>query len=113
MKTKLPFTLIKDEKLNSLKIELNFGEGKNNKEEFYPEQICALILKKIVNDSEFYILNKIGKDIKIKDVVITVPAYFNQKQREATINSAKILGLNVIAMINEPTAASLAYAINH
>ena len=79
MKTKLPFTLIKDEKLNSLKIELNFGEGKNNKEEFYPEQICALILKKIVNDSEFYILNKIGKDIKIKDVVITVPAYFNQK----------------------------------
>ena len=110
MKTKLPFTLIKDEKLNSLKIELNFGEGKKNKEEFYPEQICALILKKIVHDSEFYIRNKIGKDIKIEDVVITVPAYFNQKQREATINSAKILGLNVIAMINEPTAASLAYA---
>ena len=63
-----------------------------------------------MNDSEFYLSNKIGKDIKIKNAVITVPAYFNQKQREATLNSAKILGLNVKTMINEPTAASLAYA---
>ena len=65
-----------------------------------------------MKDSEFYLLHKIGKDIKIKDVVITVPAYFNQKQREATINSAKIIGLNVKSMINEPTAASLAYGYN-
>ena len=110
MNKKLSFALKKDEKFNSVKILLNFGEGKNNEEEFYPEQICALILKKIVNDSEFYLTHKIGKDIKIKDVVITVPAYFNQRQREATMNSAKILGLNVKALINEPTAASLAYA---
>ena len=82
----------------------------NNKEEFYPEQLSALILKKILDDSEFYLSKKIGKDIKIKDCVITVPAYFNQKQRESTYNSAEILGLNVKAMINEPTAASLAYA---
>ena len=106
MREKLPFNLKKDDKFNSLKIDLNFGK----EEEFYPEQICALILKKIVNDSEFYISKKIGKDTKIKDVVITVPAYFNQKQREATLNSAKIIGLNVKTMINEPTAPSLAYA---
>ena len=107
IKEKLPFNLKKDDKFNSLKIGLNFGK---EEEEFYPEQICALILKKIVNDSEFYISKKIGKDTKIKNVIITVPAYFNQKQREATLNSAKIIGLNVKTMINEPTAASLAYA---
>ena len=107
IKEKLPFNLKKDDKFNSLKIGLNFGK---EEEEFYPEQICALILKKIVNDSEFYISKKTGKKTKIKNVIITVPAYFNQKQREATLNSAKIIGLNVKTMINEPTAASLAYA---
>ena len=107
IKEKLPFKLKKDEKFNLLKIELNLNNGK---EEFYPEQISALILKKIVEDSEFYLSKKIGKGINIKDCIITVPAYFNQKQRESTLNSAKILGLNVKTMINEPTAASLAYA---
>ena len=107
IKKKLPFNLKKDEKFNLLKIELYFD---NVKEEFYPEQLSSLILKKIVEDSEFYLSKKIGKNIKIKDCVITVPAYFNQKQRESTYNSAEILGLNVITMINEPTAASLAYA---
>ena len=107
IKKKLPFNLKKDEKFNLLKIELYLD---NVKEEFYPEQLSSLILKKIVEDSEFYLSKKIGKNIKIKDCVITVPAYFNQKQRESTYNSAEILGLNVITMINEPTAASLAYA---
>jgi molecular chaperone DnaK (HSP70) len=112
---KLPFKLKKDEKFNLLKICLNFKdtkneEEKNKEEEFYPEQLSALILRKIINDSEFYLSKKIGRDIKIKNCVITVPAYFNQKQRESTLNSAKILGLNVRTMINEPTAASLAYA---
>jgi molecular chaperone DnaK (HSP70) len=66
------------------------------------------------NDKRFRILfiKKIGKDINIKNCVLTVPAYFNQKQREATINSAKIIGLDVRTMVNEPTAASLAYAYN-
>ena len=136
----LPFTLKNDEATNTLKIELNFHKDENNenvddkpsdskksknkkteeeiakeneeKEDFYPEEICSLILKKIIQDSEFYLSKKIGKEIKIKKSVITVPAYFNQKQREATLNSAKIIGLNVEAMINEPTAASLAYGLN-
>ena len=110
---KLPFSLKKDEKYNLLKICLNFDYGKtkgNNEEEFYPEQISALILRKIIKDSEFYLSKRIGKEIKINNCVITVPAYFNQKQRESTYNSAKIIGLNVKTMINEPTAACLAYA---
>jgi len=139
MKT-LPFKLKSDEETKLLKIELNFHEDKNNeniedkssgskkskkkkseeeiireeeeKEDYFLEEICSLILKKIIQDSEFYLSKKIGKDIKIKNCVITVPAYFNQKQREATLNSAKIIGMNVKAMINEPTAASLAYGLN-
>ena len=115
---KLPFSLKKDEKYNLLKIVINFNEESNNKEnnnkeeEFYPEQISALILRKIIKDSEFYLSQKIGKDIKINNCVLTVPAYFNQNQREATLNAAKIIGLNVKKMINEPTAACLAYAFN-
>ena len=116
----LPFKLKNDEKFNLLKILLYFNdvteqeekEGKKKEEEFYPEQISSLVLKKIIKDSEFYLSQKIGRNIVIKDAVITVPAYFNQKQREATLNSAKIMGLNVKTMINEPTAASLAYAHN-
>jgi len=108
IKNNLPFNLQKDEKFNLLKILINFND--NSEEAFYPEQIYALILKKIIKDSEYYLSKKIGKDINIKNVVLTVPAYFNQKQREATLNSAKIIGLNVKTMINEPTAASLAYA---
>ena len=133
----LPFKLKKDEETNALKIELDFHEDENNeniddkstdskelkkkkteeeideeKEDFYIEELCALILKKIIDDSEFYLSKKIGKGIKIKNCVITVPAYFNQKQREATLNSANIIGLKVKAMINEPTAASLTYGFN-
>ena len=67
-------------------------------------------MKKIIEDSEFYLSKKIGKDIKIKKCVITLPAYFNQNQRESTINSAKIIGLDVKTMINEPTSATLVYA---
>ena len=138
LKKNLPFNFKKDNERDLLKIVLDFrsdeekdesvssnisgnSKSKSKKEEkqeensddiedFYPEQICSLILKKIIKDSEYYLTKKIGKEIKIKDCVITIPAYFNQKQREATMNSAKILGLNVKTMINEPTAASLAYA---
>ena len=72
--------------------------------------MCSFILKKIKTDAEFYLSKKIGKKVEINNCVITVPAYFNQKQREETENSAKIIGLDVKTMINEPTAASLAYA---
>ena len=132
----LSFKLKNHQETNLLQIELDFNEedestdGKSKKEKrrktqeeiakeeeekryFFPEQICALILKKIVKDSEFYLSKKIGKEIQIKNCIITVPAYFNQKQREATLNSAKIIGLNVKTMINEPTSASLAYGYNN
>ena len=132
----LSFKLKNHQETNLLQIELDFNEedestdGKSKKEKrrktqeeiakeeeekryFFPEQICALILKKIVKDSEFYLSKKIGKEIHIKNCIITVPAYFNQKQREATLNSAKIIGLNVKTMINEPTSASLAYGYNN
>ena len=102
----LPFNLINDNKFNKLKIEVAIG---NKTKQYYPEQISAMILKKIKDDSEYYLTKKIGKKIKINNTVITVPAYFNQKQREATKNAAKIINLNVKGMINEPTAASLAY----
>ena len=107
---KLPFIIKKDNTFNLLKILLKFGNENNDEEEFYPEQICSLILKRIKTDAEFYLSKKIGKKIEINNCVITVPAYFNQKQREETENSAKIIGLEVKTMINEPTAASLAYA---
>ena len=107
----LPFDLEEDKDLNQLKININFKtSGKNlNVKEYYPEQVAALILKKLIKDSEYYLAKKLNKEIKIKDVVITVPAYFNQKQREATYQAAKIINLDVKRMINEPTAASLAY----
>ena len=69
------------------------------------------MLKQIIKDSEYYLFKKIGKKIKIKNVVLTIPEYFNQKQRKATKIEAQIAGLNVKGMINEPTAACLAYSL--
>jgi molecular chaperone DnaK len=77
-----------------------------NGRKYTPEEISAFILKEIKNRAE----EALGD--KIKDVVITVPAYFNDNQRQATKNAGKIAGLNVLRIINEPTAASLAYGIS-
>jgi len=82
-------------------------------ESFYPEQIAAMILKKLILDSQNYLSELIGKPIQLENAVITVPAYFNQRQRESIIQSAKIIGLSSIKLINEPTAASLAYAYKY
>ena len=105
--TDLPFEVRQDDELDQLKININFKDEGNKR--FYPEQISALILKKIISDSEYYLQRLLNKHLNIRNAVITVPAYFNQKQREATYQSAKIINLNVKRMINEPTAASLAY----
>lgn len=71
-----------------------------------PEEISALVLKKLVEDASHYL----GEPIK--DVVITIPAYFNDAQRQSTKDAGRIAGLNVLRIINEPTAAALAYGLD-
>ena len=79
----------------------------NGKEETYaPQQISAFILGKIKADAEAYL----GE--KVSNAVITVPAYFNDAQRQATKDAGAIAGLNVLRIVNEPTAASLAYGLD-
>jgi len=74
--------------------------------EYTPEQISAFILKKIVKDAESFLGQKIRK------AVITVPAHFNDNQRQATKDAGEIAGLEVVRIINEPTAAALAYGLD-
>ncbi len=82
-------------------VEVAMG-GKN----YRPEEVSAMILQKLKQDAE----TRLGE--KITDAVITVPAYFNDSQRQATKDAGQIAGLNVLRIINEPTAAALAYGLN-
>ena len=91
------------------RIKRKMGTGEKTKirgKNYSPEQISAFILQKIKKDAEEFL----GE--KVKDAVITVPAYFNDDQRQATKDAGKIAGLNVKRIINEPTAASLAYGLD-
>ncbi|MEF8848323.1 MAG: molecular chaperone DnaK [Candidatus Thermoplasmatota archaeon] len=91
------------------RIKRKMGSGdkvKLHDKEYSPEQISAFILQKIKQDAEEYL----GEEIK--EAVITVPAYFDDDQRQATKNAGKIAGLKVKRIINEPTAASIAYGLD-
>lgn len=97
---KLPYKVDKDQNEN-IKIKcpaLN--------KDFSPEEISAQILRKLIKDATNYL----GQDVT--QAVITVPAYFNDSQRQATMDAGKIAGLEVLRIINEPTAASLAYGLD-
>ncbi|HVZ65138.1 MAG TPA: molecular chaperone DnaK [Lacunisphaera sp.] len=84
-------------------VEVQVGD---KTEQFAPQQISAFVLGKLKTDAEAYL----GE--KITQAVITVPAYFNDAQRQATKDAGKIAGLEVLRIINEPTAASLAYGLD-
>ena len=103
----------KDMKLWSYKV---VDDGKNNpqinvtvngiEEKYYPEQISAEVLKKMKKIAEQY------SGCKVTKAVITVPAYFNDAQKEATKDAGKLAGLEVLKIINEPTAAAVAFQLN-
>ena len=85
------------------KIQVEF---KNETKTFAPEEISAMVLTKMKETAEAYMGGKVS------DAVITVPAYFNDSQRQATKDAGSIAGLNVLRIINEPTAAALAYGLD-
>ncbi|MBU3926002.1 molecular chaperone DnaK [Patescibacteria group bacterium] len=99
----------KDVKLMPYKIEKNNEGGASvmmNGKGYRPEEVSAMILQKMKHDAEA----RLGE--KIEEVIITVPAYFNDSQRKATKDAGEITGLKVKRIINEPTAAALAYGFN-
>src|SRR5687768_11964376 len=98
----MPFKVV-DGKNGDAYIEVQAGD---KTEQFAPQQIAAFVLGKLKADAEAYL----GE--KVTQAVITVPAYFNDSQRQATKDAGKIAGLDVLRIINEPTAASLAYGLD-
>lgn len=97
-----PFTVVQGPGGKPL-IQVNFkGETKT----FAPEEISSMVLIKMREIAEAYL----GKEVK--NAVITVPAYFNDSQRQATKDAGAIAGLNVLRIINEPTAAAIAYGLD-
>ncbi|XP_076248646.1 heat shock 70 kDa protein cognate 4-like [Calliopsis andreniformis] len=96
-----PFTVVNDGGKPKIRVQYK-GEIKS----FFPEEISSMVLTKMKETAEAYL----GKNIT--NAVITVPAYFNDSQRQATKDAGAIAGLNVLRIINEPTAAAIAYGLD-
>ncbi len=96
----LPYKVIKDNNGN-IKIKCS-----SLNKDFSPEEISAQVIRKLIADAKEYLGQEVTK------AVITVPAYFNDTQRQATVDAGKIAGIEVLRIINEPTAASLAYGLD-
>jgi len=96
-----PFTVVEVDGRPKIQVEY-LGETK----QFFPEEVSSMVLVKMREIAEAYL----GTDIK--DAVVTVPAYFNDSQRQATKDAGTIAGLNVLRIINEPTAAAIAYGLD-
>lgn len=97
----VPYKIVNKDGKPYIRVQLKDGE-----KTFSPEEVSAMILTKMKDTAEAYL----GK--KIKDAVMTVPAYFNDAQRQATKDAGVISGLNVARIINEPTAAAIAYGLD-
>jgi len=97
-----PFA-VKEGRAGKPVIEVDF---KGERKEFLPEEISAMVLQKMKQTAEAYL------GAPVRDAVVTVPAYFNDSQRQATKDAGTIAGLNVLRIINEPTAAALAYGLD-
>ena len=96
----LPYQVIKDSNDN---VKINCP---SLTKDFSPEEISAQVLRKLISDATSYLSQDVTQ------AVITVPAYFNDSQRQATMDAGKIAGIEVLRIINEPTAASLAYGLD-
>ena len=96
----LPYKVIKDDNGN-IKIKCS-----SLNKDFSPEEVSAQVIRKLITDAKEYL----GQDVT--KAVITVPAYLNDSQRQATVDAGKIAGVEVLRIINEPTAASLAYGLD-
>ena len=96
----IPYAVEKDGKSDGVKVKLDSGES------YSPQEVSAMILQKLKADAEAFL----GE--KITEAVITVPAYFDDTQRQATKDAGRIAGLDVKRIINEPTAAALAYGLD-
>ncbi|KAM9796779.1 heat shock 70 kDa protein 1-like [Syngnathus typhle] len=96
-----PFEVVADEGKAKIKVQ-HKGEDKA----FYPEEISSMVLVKMKETAEAYL----GQ--RVTDAVVTVPAYFNDSQRQATKDAGVIAGLNILRIINEPTAAAIAYGLD-
>ena len=98
-----PFKVVKDPKSDRPQVCINYQK---QEKKFFAEEISAMVLQKLKQTATDFL----GKEVK--DAIVTVPAYFNDSQRQATKDAGTISGLNVLRIINEPTAAAIAYGLD-